>query len=262
MRASKRQLIWLFAVFFLMVTTASAAWAEGESEEVMETPLDLDELVRPSVVYAEITVETPAYDDWATGRSKVGQFSAGEVVEVVRDRGYEWYFVRAADGREGWVSVNSLAIPSDPATNTNRLPKEMVEAFVNTRGLTSKTDQLVWVDIDRQLTHVFVGSAGSWQLVRTMNCATGKNTAPTLRGFHEIGERGEWFFAERFSQGAENWVQFSGPYLFHSLPMDREHNIVDYKLGVRSSSGCVRLSMEDSLWFYSFIKRNSAVFVY
>ena len=59
MRASKRQLIWLFAVFFLMVTTASAAWAEGESEEVMETPLDLDELVRPSVVYAEITVETP-----------------------------------------------------------------------------------------------------------------------------------------------------------------------------------------------------------
>jgi hypothetical protein len=86
LRASKRQLIWLFAVFFLMVTTASAAWAEGESEEVMETPLDLDELVRPSVVYAEITVETPAYDDWATGRSKVGQFSAGEVVEVVRKK--------------------------------------------------------------------------------------------------------------------------------------------------------------------------------
>lgn len=247
-------LIRLLSAFCLVLFTCSLAQGGGIGS--------WDELVKASVVYAELTVDTTAYDTWKPGRLVVGGFHSGEVVEVVRDYNYQWYFVRAADGREGWVSVDKLSIPEDPEPNAERLDKEVLEAYVNALGLSSKTDQLVWVDIDRQLTHVFQGQEGSWRLVRTMLCSTGTNRAPTLRGVHEIAERGEWFFAERFGQGAENWVQFSGDYLFHSLPMDRQRVVVDYTLGKRSSSGCVRLSMEDSRWFYGYIKRGSTVFVH
>ena len=226
-----------------------------------DATFDLDSLIKDTVVFASVTEDTPAYDDYASGRKRIGEFKNGEVVEVVRDRAFEWYFVKSRDGNEGWISVDSLWIPSDPETNTEQLPREALEAFVNMRGFTSKTDHLVWVDIDRQLTHVFIGKRGHWTLKHTMPCSTGKNVSPTLRGFHEIAERGEWFFTERLARGGQNWVQFAGPYMFHSLPMDKDRNIMDYTLLERRSSGCIRLSMEDSVWFYSFIKRRSTVFV-
>ncbi len=217
--------------------------------------------IKDSAIYALITKDTPAYNDWASGRREIGAFVNGEVVELIRDRGFEWYLVLADDGREGWISVDAISIPQDPETNDEWLADSILEKFVNMRGLTSKTNHLVWVDIDRQVTHVFTGRAGDWKWKRTMPCSTGKNISPTLRGMHEIAERGDWFFTERLNRGGQNWVQFSGPYLFHSLPMDRQGNITDYKLLERRSSGCIRLTMEDSKWFYSFIKRGSTVFV-
>ena len=228
---------------------------------MQESPERVTEQIRSTIIYASVTNNTPSYNDWGNNRKKVGQFSEGEVVEIVRDRAFEWYLVRAEDGREGWIYVDSLEIPEDPETNREWLPAEILESYVNTRNLASKTDHLVWVDIDRQLTHVFVGKQGSWKLKHTMPCSTGKNVSPTLRGMHEIVERGDWFYTERLARGGQNWVQFSGPYMFHSLPMDKQGNIMDYTLLERRSSGCIRLSMEDSTWFHSFIKRKSTVFV-
>ena len=239
---------------FIVGTASIVANAEAAA-------FDHTELIKESVVYAKVLVDTPAFNDWANGRKQIGEFAKGEVVEVIRDRSFEWYLVSSEDSTQGWISVASLDIPSDPETNTERLPDELVETYVNKLEINSKTDHLVWVDIDRQLTHVFTGRQGEWKLTRTMPCSTGKNVSPTLRGVHEVAERGEWFFAERFGRGGENWVQFSGPYMFHSLPMDRQGNILDYTLLERRSSGCIRLSMEDSRWFYSFIKRRTTVFV-
>lgn len=225
------------------------------------TTLDLATLIQDTVILANVIQDTPAYNDYSNGRTRIGEFRDGDIVEVVRDRAFEWYLVKSEDGKEGWVSVDSLWIPADPETNLEQLPPEMLEAYVNERSLSSKTDHLVWVDIDRQLTHVFTGSEGKWTLRHTMPCSTGKNASPTLRGMHEIAERGEWFFTDRLDRGGENWVQFAGPYMFHSLPMDRNRSIMDHTLLERRSSGCIRLSMEDSVWFYSFIKRRTAVFV-
>ena len=262
MPVMKWKFMQLVTILCFVVLMGSGAQGQSRMADALGAALDWDDLVKPSTVWASITDDTAAYDAYGSGRRQIGSFSAGERVEIVRDYNYQWYFVRSDGGKEGWVPVDKLAIPDDPETNMQELPPELAEDYVNMRGLISKTDQLVWVDIDRQLTHVFVGEEGSWSLVRTMLCSTGKNSSPTLRGVYEIAERGEWFFTERFGQGAENWVQYSGAYLFHSLPMDRQRTIVDYTLGKRSSAGCIRLSMEDSRWFYSFIKRGSTVFVY
>ena len=246
-------------ILFTLGTSFALAGMVAEAEGDSLTAIL--EQIKDTIILGQVTKDTPAYDDWATGKKRIGEFSQGEAVEIIRDRGFEWYYIRGEDGREGWVSVDSIWIPSDPKTNTEWLPSFALEAYVNSEGLVSKTDQLVWVDLDRQLTHVFTGKQGSWKLRHTMPSSTGKNVSPTLRGVHEVAERGDWFFTERLARGGQNWVQFSGPYMFHSLPMDRQKNITDSTLLERRSSGCIRLSMEDSSWFYSFIKRRTTVYV-
>lgn len=243
------------------IIAGSTSFVVNASEFVPKNSIALTEQIQATIIYAEITKDTVSYDNYTQNKKKIGQFYQGEVVELIRDRSFEWYFVQAEDGRQGWISVDSLTIPEDPETNAEWLPDSILEAYVNMRGLPSKTDQLVWVDLDRQITHVFTGKQGAWKLKRSMPSSTGKNVSPTLRGMHEVIERGDWFFTERLARGGQNWVQFSGPYLFHSLPMDKDRNITDYTLLERRSSGCIRLSMEDSAWFYSYIKRRSTVFV-
>jgi hypothetical protein len=245
----------LLLVFAILLGAAS----DGQASE--GAAFDFTELIKDTIIYGNITKDTPAYNDYSNSRRQTGEFKSGEVVEVLRDRAYAWYLVKAEDGREGWIAADSISIPGDPETNLEQLPQAVLEAYVTTRGLSSKTDHLVWVDLDRQLTHVFTGKQGAWSLVRTMPSSTGKNVSPTLRGLHEIAERGTWFYSPFLGRGGEYWVQFSGPYMFHSLPMDQERNIVDYTLLERRSAGCIRLSMQDSEWFYSFIKRGSTVFV-
>lgn len=262
MRVNDLKMVRFFLVLTLVLVLGTGAGASKDlSEPSVESMEDLFGQIRSTLIYAAVTKDTLAYSDYSASRTRTGQFSQGEVVEVIRDRAFEWYLVRALDGREGWISVDSLEIPEDPETNREWLDIELIEAYVNSRGLTSKTDHLVWVDLDRQLTHVFVGKDGNWKLRHTMPCSTGKNVSPTLRGLHEVAERGDWFFTERLARGGQNWVQFAGPYMFHSLPMDKQQNIMDYTLLERRSSGCIRLSMEDSVWFYSFIKRRTTVFV-
>ncbi len=73
------------------------------------------------------------------------------------------------------------------------------------------------------------------ELQKAMSCSTGKNESPTITGQFKLKERGLWFFSERLGSGGKYWVRFDGPYLFHSLPMDKDGVILDETLGERSS---------------------------
>jgi len=220
-----------------------------------------EDKVKETVVSAEIIKNSPYYNSYSYDKKKIGSLKKGETVEVIRDRSYKWYLVKPKDGKCGWVSKNALSIPEDPETNKDRMTKDEIETFVNSKGLKSDTSYLVWVDIDRQLTHIFLGQEGNWRLHKTMSSSTGKNISPTTKGTFKIQDRGKWFYTKRLKSGAKYWVRFNGSYLFHSLPMDKHRNITDNTLGKRASSGCVRLSMEDSKWFYDYVKKGSTVFV-
>lgn len=229
-------------------------------EKVKEIETTEDK-VKETFVFARIIKNSPYYNNYSYNRKKVGSLKKYEIVEVIRDRSYEWYLVKSEDGKCGWVSKNALYIPEDPETNNHKMTQDEIENFANSRGLKSDTSYLIWVDIDRQLTHIFLGQEGNWQLHKTMPCSTGKNISPTIKGTFKIQDRGKWFYTERLKSGAKYWVRFNGPYLFHSFPMDKQRNIIDNTLGERASSGCIRLSMEDSKWFYDYVKKGSTVFV-
>jgi lipoprotein-anchoring transpeptidase ErfK/SrfK len=63
------------------------------------------------------------------------------------------------------------------------------------------------------------------------------------------------------------WVSFKdwGVYLFHSIPMDSNKNILSdeaKKLGSPASHGCVRLNIDNAKWIYDNIPEGTPVNIY
>jgi len=102
-------------------------------------------------------------------------------------------------------------------------------------------------------------------LVKEFMVSTGINQS-TPTGDFEIQNRGEWFFSERYQQGAKWWVSFKdwGTYLFHSVPMDSNKQIIQEeadKLGSPASHGCIRLTIDDAKWIYDNIPQGTPVHI-
>lgn len=146
-------------------------------------------------------------------------------------------------------------------TNLNRSDFSTSEAFINSTNLSSLNSYLIYVNLQNQTTEVFKGSKGNWNLVYSFISSTGKSDTPTPRGVYKVTGRGTWFFSEEFGEGAKWYVQFWGDYLFHSLPMDRNKNVVDPTLGTPESHGCVRLKVDESKWLYDNIPNGATVFI-
>lgn len=102
------------------------------------------------------------------------------------------------------------------------------------------------------------------ELIKTMVCSTGKDISPTPKGVFVTGNKGTSFFSDKYGEGAYYWTSFYGNYLFHSVPFDKNKNIIQAevsKLGEKASHGCVRLSLENAKWIYNNIPRNSKVYI-
>ncbi|MBS6716931.1 MAG: L,D-transpeptidase [Bifidobacterium longum] len=124
--------------------------------------------------------------------------------------------------------------------------------------LSQYSDLSVKVSIAKQ--EVYVQSGG--ETIYTMIASTGLNDT-TPRGNYVIGMRGDHFYNPAEGMGADYWVRFNGPFLFHSVPtgansgeyMEEEGN----KLGQPASHGCVRLTVADAEWFYNQIPEGTPV---
>lgn len=118
---------------------------------------------------------------------------------------------------------------------------------------------LIDVNISEQKVRIYEDG----QKVKEWIASTGENDSTPLGSF-VIQNRGEWFFSEKYRQGGKWWVSFKnwGEYLFHSIPMDRNQNILAEeadKLGSPVSHGCVRLQEADAKWIYDHIPKGTPV---
>ncbi|WP_032122959.1 L,D-transpeptidase [Clostridium amazonitimonense] len=133
---------------------------------------------------------------------------------------------------------------------------------INTFGIESGTNYLVFVSINNQKTYVYKGSKNQWSLVKEFLCSTGVKGNDTPKGSFTVKNKGDWFYTPKYEQGAKYWVGFKGNYLFHSLPFDKEKkNVVDTTLGEPASHGCIRLKVDESKWLYDNIPIGSKVVV-
>ena len=127
----------------------------------------------------------------------------------------------------------------------------------------SATKWLILVDTKRCKVGVFYGSQGNWQLQRMMDCAPGKASTPTKKGRFTVGGKGYYF-----DSGAARcfyYTQFSGNYLFHSVlyyQNSRPTSVMDGRVGMGLSHGCVRLKLNNAKWIYDTIPRGTKVYIW
>lgn len=150
----------------------------------------------------------------------------------------------------------------DLATSASVNVSKISTTNINTLSLDSSTPYLIQVDLSNQVTNIFKGKKNSWNLLKTFSCSSGIQGEDTPIGTFTIKEKGDWFFSENYKQGGKYWVQFSGNYLFHSLPYANDKKtIVDFTLGKPASHGCIRLRELDSKWIYDNVPRGSKVII-
>lgn len=122
-----------------------------------------------------------------------------------------------------------------------------------------------WIDVDVSEQQVTIMQGD--EIVKTMTASTGVEGKETPLGTFQVQNRGDWFFSEKYQQGAKYWVSFKdwGIYLFHSLAMDKDQNVIPEeaeKLGKPASHGCVRLAIDDAKWIYDNIPERAKVVIH
>lgn len=217
-------------------------------------------LLRDSRVMAEAKEDAVMYRTMDVTSGRICFIPKGEKVEILQDRSTKWYQVDYC-GTKGWLLAEALIIPPDEPVVLDMPFNPEWEDYVNSNGFSSTTNRFVLVDIARQKVIVFKGAESEFTVEKVIVCSTGKNESPTKRGSFKLTDKGEWFYSERLGSGAMYWVRYSNNYLFHSLAMDEGKNILDFTLGEKRSSGCVRMSVEDAKWFYENLPYGTTVFI-
>lgn len=117
------------------------------------------------------------------------------------------------------------------------------------------------VDLTKQKVFVYYKD----NLIKEMICSGGTDQSPTPRGEFETSDKIKYSWVERFDVGAFYWTRFYKKYLFHSVPFDknREMIIEEYeKLGSPVSHGCIRLKLEEAKWLYDKLPSGVKVIIY
>lgn len=130
----------------------------------------------------------------------------------------------------------------------------------NAKPASQRGKYRIEVSIGDQKVHVYSGEA----LIKEWTVSTGVNNCTPLGNF-TTKQKGDWFFSEKYQQGGKWWVAFQGNYLFHSVPMDLQQNVIPEeaeKLGIPVSHGCVRLEVDHAKWLYDNIPRGTTVVIH
>ena len=105
------------------------------------------------------------------------------------------------------------------------------------------------VDLTKQLVAIYYKG----DILKQMICSGGTAKDPTPIGTFTTNQKIYYSWVSKFNEGAYYWVRFNGPYLFHSVPFDKNGNMIaeeNDKLGTPASHGCIRLKLEEARWLY------------
>jgi len=124
----------------------------------------------------------------------------------------------------------------------------------------SGDDFRIEVDLTKQKVFVYYKD----ELIREMICSGGADESTPLGEF-ETSQKIEYDWVSRFNVGAYYWIRFYGNYLFHSVPFDKNGEMIieEYeKLGSPASHGCIRLKLDEAKWLYEKLPLGVKVIIY
>ena len=131
------------------------------------------------------------------------------------------------------------------------------------QSYTSNTNYLILVDRSTHTVGVYHGSYGNWNKVHEYLCTVGAPSTPTVVGDFAIYRKGRYF-----DSGASRCFYYSafyGGYYFHSVLYYKDNEplrIMDGRLGMNLSHGCIRLQVDNAKWIYDNCPIGTRVIVY
>ena len=169
----------------------------------------------------------------------------------------DYYYYTFENGRVAVnTTIDGIEVDEDGKT-------EMDEMDRKAQNYDSSTSNLILVNKSWHTVRVYTRDGDLWRRIKDYDCGDGKSSTPTIEGSFTVGIKMLYFD----SGSARCWyaTQFCGNYLFHSVLYYQDsgpYSVMDGRVGVGVSHGCVRLQLENARWIYNNISRGTKVIVY
>ena len=184
--------------------------------------------------------------------------------------GWQWvdnnwyYFYYENDSHGGSYGAMARARSIDGwqlQANGSMLSGKQAEMLAKAQAYTSNTNYLILVDRAACKVSIFAGGFGAWNNIMYWDCAPGKSSTPTVSGTFTVQGKGYYF--DSGSARCYWYTQFYGNYLFHSVLYSKYNgSLMDGRVGIPLSHGCVRLQIDNAKWIYDNIPRGTKVVIY
>lgn len=136
---------------------------------------------------------------------------------------------------------------------------DMVE-FANNNNIKSKTKYLMTTSLKNKYTYIFQNLNSTWDLMYRWRCSVGKPSTPTITGIFNINGRKPSFGTDMYR--VKYATRIKDAYYYHSVLYDSTGSyIIDDRLGVAISHGCIRLDTNNAKWIYYNIPDETTVII-
>lgn len=164
-----------------------------------------------------------------------------------------------------WIHVEAKLHNGEIKTYTmgymaQSYPADMRAMMARANSYSSSTPYLLMVNRSTHKVGIFQGWQGNWKCIQYWDCSDGAINTPTVEGVFKVGSKGYYF--DSGSARCFWYTQFYRDYLFHSVLYYKNGTLMDGRLGMPLSHGCVRLNINNAKWIYDNIPVSSTVCVY
>ncbi len=219
-------------------------------------------LVKPMEIEAEIKYWTYTYDSKYL-KTHNGGLDKGSKVIYADHYGTDAAYIKIpGEGRYCWVPYTSVKVSNKNYVIGQDFSEKDKEIFVKAKGYESKTDYLVWVNLERQKVNVFLREETGWDLIKTFTCASGANITPTPTGVMTYLAFGNGWYEKDYIVRPILYLNLERGIALHSILFNLDGSVQDATQGRNVSHGCVRMKKDDINWLASYLTIGTTVVVY
>lgn len=133
--------------------------------------------------------------------------------------------------------------------------------FVNENQIKSPTINLITTDLENKLTYIFEkNNSGTWNLLYKWSCTVGKPSTPTIKGTFYVSGRKPYFGSDTYR--VKYATRIRGSYYYHSILFNSAGTeIIDDRLGMALSHGCIRLDVKNAQWIYDNVLDKTTIII-
>lgn len=173
-----------------------------------------------------------------------------------------WYFLDYDSGyiHTGWTWAGGQYYWFNEDGSLGSVDCTWWDMFQWAQSYYSSTNWLMLTDTSGCRTAIYYGHHGAWKPVKEWICSPGALATPTVAGEFTVTGKG-YSFGNGFT--CYYYTQFYGDYLYHSvLYYQNSFRVMDGRLGMHLSHGCVRLDIDNAKWIYDNIPYGTKVVIW